>query len=145
MSLFRIIYKSVPTIPISDDFLFSIFGSSEKFNVKEQVTGLLLATNKHFLQVIEGDKRVLNELYHNISKDTRHDQIDLLSFEMVETRVFSEWSMKILKVDDLHKELRNMIVEKFGKGKRDFCLPDDPFLAFSLLYDVYSFAMKSSF
>lgn len=144
MALYRIIYKSVPTISITEEFLFSIFGSSEKFNIPEKITGLLLSTDKHFLQVIEGEKKVLNQLYHNIARDTRHDQIELLSYEMIETRVFSEWGMKILTISDLHKEIRNKIVEKYGQGKEDFCLPEDSRLAFSLLYDVYKFALMSS-
>jgi hypothetical protein len=122
---------------MSQELLFSIFGASEQHNQEKEITGLLLATDKHFLQVLEGDKRAINELYHNIVKDIRHNEIQILSFQQIEKRSFPEWSMKILTLKDLSKGIRDLILQKYGKDHLDFCFADDPALAFSFLYDLY--------
>ena len=64
------------------------------------ITGILCYGSGHFLQALEGDRSVVNALYHRIALDPRHDACELLSVEDITTRDFAEWSMRIVNWDD---------------------------------------------
>ncbi len=136
--MYHLIYKSKPLESNNQDLLLSIFEASQKKNKELNITGLLLATDKHFIQLLEGDKSEINQLYHNIAKDARHTELEIISFQPIEKRSFPEWTMKIIRFDDLHKGIRESIIQKYGSTNEDFCIPEEPELAFSLLYDVYT-------
>jgi hypothetical protein len=136
--MYHLIYKSKPVEAANQELLLSIFGASQKKNKELNITGLLLATDKHFIQILEGEKGAVNRLYHDIAKDGRHGDLELVSFQPIEKRSFPEWTMKIIRFDDLHKGIRESIIQKYGSSNQDFCIPEKPELAFSLLYDVYA-------
>ena len=46
-----------------------------------------------FLQILEGQRKLVCETYHSISKDPRHEDVQLISFSGESKRLFSEWSM----------------------------------------------------
>ncbi|NEV65158.1 BLUF domain-containing protein [Thiorhodococcus minor] len=57
------------------------------------VTGLLLYGNGTFLQAIEGDDEVIDELVSTILKDSRHENVQVLSRKSITEREYAEWSM----------------------------------------------------
>ncbi len=130
MQLYRLIYMSKPVQEMTQDLQFSIFGTSEEHNKELGITGILLATDKHFIQLLEGEKRAVNKLYHTIVQDRRHQEIELISFSQIEQKCFPEWSMKIVRINDLHKGIRDVLAQKYGSSKEDFCFPKDAFSCF---------------
>jgi hypothetical protein len=46
-----------------------------------------------FLQVLEGGRSAVNKLYNRIVADTRHTDVELLSYEEIGERRFAGWSM----------------------------------------------------
>jgi hypothetical protein len=54
------------------------------------------------VQVLEGDRSVVNSLYRRIVADNRHSQTEIVHFGEVESRQFKEWSMALvnLSIDD---------------------------------------------
>jgi len=65
--MYHLIYKSKPVEAANQELLLSIFGASQKKNKELNITGLLLATDKHFIQILEGEKGAVNRLYHDIA------------------------------------------------------------------------------
>jgi len=57
------------------------------------VTGALLATDKCFAQVLEGEQEVVEETYGRITRDPRHQDIVLLLTEPIAARQFPDFSM----------------------------------------------------
>ena len=60
-----------------------ILESSKRNNQALGVTGALCLSNGIFLQCLEGDRAVVNALYHRILLDPRHQEPAILDFEEV--------------------------------------------------------------
>ena len=67
-----IFYKSRCEGVADLDLVNSILASSTENNAKNEVTGILIATKTHFLQVLEGEFEALNKTFDRISRDDRH-------------------------------------------------------------------------
>ncbi len=91
--VFQLGYASAATHPFSDDELVELLAKSRASNAERDVSGLLLYHEGSFLQVLEGDRAVVEALFDRIGEDTRHtDKLLLFRREGVE-RCFDEWTM----------------------------------------------------
>ena len=52
-----------------------------------------------FLQVLEGDQQVVQDLFISIKKDLRHFNVILLAEGEKESRTFAKWSMAYLELN----------------------------------------------
>jgi hypothetical protein len=118
-----IIYKSRCTSVADLDLVKSILASSTRNNAANGVTGVLIATKTDFLQVLEGEFEALNATFERISRDARHDKIQLISFTEIEERRFSEWAMHGIDLFDLNHELAAKLCQKFGEENGNVRLP----------------------
>ena len=80
----------------------SLLENSRVSNKKLEITGVLCQGTGIYMQVLEGERSAINALYSRIIADTRHHQVELLSFEEVDQRRYGQWSMALvqLSVDD---------------------------------------------
>lgn len=53
----------------------------------------MLFHNQEFLQILEGDKVVVQLLFEKIKKDKRHTHVSLISQDETPSRSFTGWSM----------------------------------------------------
>jgi hypothetical protein len=67
------------------------------------------------LQLLEGDKNKVENLFNIISKDSRHREVTLIFEENINERIFPSWSMAFHEFDDNNEE-----VEKFIKSVQFF-------------------------
>lgn len=145
MSLYRVIYKSVVTVPpVPWELISSILAKSAENNKNLQITGILLASETEFFQVLEGEQEPLNMLYHHIVKDERHADLFLISYDLIEKRDFSKWSMRGVGLNDLGGDFTSFLKEKYGTRAGQLVFPTDRFQAFALLYDVVVYLGKNS-
>lgn len=93
---------------------------------------MLLLENGSFLQAIEGEEDVINELFETISADTRHSHIVKIISEAIYARQFDDWSMGYASIP--RSELKNIEgMNDFFVGNR--CLLDlDKSRAKKILY-----------
>lgn len=110
-----VMYKSRCTTVADLEMVNSILVTSTRNNSANGITGVLIATRTHFLQVLEGEFEALNETFERISRDTRHDKIQLISFAEIEERRFSEWSMHGIGLFDLNHRLARELRKRFGE------------------------------
>ena len=103
--MYRLIYKSRSKKPIGWELINSIIDSSQEGNAEIDVSGVLLATSSHFLQVLEGSFNKVNELYYSITQDPRHHQLQLVSFSCAEKRIFNSWTMHGIGMFNFNQEL----------------------------------------
>lgn len=92
-SLIHIVYVSFSTENLSEMDLENLLTVIREKNRKQNVTGLLLYNDGSFIQVIEGKKETIHNLFEIIKKDTRHENIVLLLEEEIEKRAFPDWAM----------------------------------------------------
>jgi len=109
------IYKSRCKGLVNWDVVNSILASSTRNNAENGITGVLVATETHFLQVLEGEFEALNAAFERIARDTRHNTVQLISFTEIEERKFGEWAMHGIGLFDLNQELGIKLCEKFGE------------------------------
>lgn len=121
--MYRLIYKSRSTDAIDWDFVSQIISSSEESNKEHSISGILLASQTHFLQVIEGTYESVNHAFRRIFKDTRHENLSLISFNVIDARLFRGWGMKGIGIFDFNLELETRLKDKYG-------VEDDGFLHF---------------
>jgi len=96
------LYVSKPVGPITTHVTASLLENSRLSNNKSEITGVLCQGSGIYMQVLEGERTAVNALYSRIIADTRHHQVELLSFEEVDQRRYGQWSMALvqLSVDD---------------------------------------------
>jgi len=121
--LSSIVYKSRSKAVADLDLVNSILSSSTKNNSTNGITGVLIATRTHFLQILEGEFEALNATFQRISSDTRHDKIEIISFTEIEERDFGEWAMHGIGLFDLNHELAVKMCNRFGEENGDVRLP----------------------
>jgi hypothetical protein len=88
----QLIYVSSPVDEVTQAVRDFIPVAHEK-NTEHDITGMILSGKKFYLQVLEGKKEAVNQLYRNIVRDRRHSNCTLLRYTETKTREFSEWSM----------------------------------------------------
>lgn len=102
--MIRLIYAS-RSVGINPTDVKSILASSRRNNQGNGVTGVLSLSNGIFLQCLEGERSVVNVLYHNILQDSRHKNPEVLSFEEITQRQFSSWDMGLITATNINAKL----------------------------------------
>jgi len=97
--LSQLIYVSVRKSTCTDHEIENILASSNKNNGKKDITGVLLYSNNKFLQVLEGDRNEILNLYDHIKLDDRHKNVTMLSLKPISQRYFPSWQMGSKAID----------------------------------------------
>lgn len=95
----RLTYSSRATEPMSEDGLLELLAHVRAKNARLGVTGILLYVEPTFLQVLEGDREVVESLYGEIESDLRHTEPRVLLREEAIERAFGDWTMGLLRID----------------------------------------------
>jgi hypothetical protein len=96
-----IAYLSQPTDYTNiSETLLAIEKQSKSFNSKNEISGALFFTGKHFLQVIEGPEDAVDTLMASIMKDSRHHDIHILFANPEHSRTLPAWNMQPLDLTD---------------------------------------------
>ncbi len=93
MDLYHLIYVSAATVELPDRELDAILASSYRHNAQQSVTGMLLYARGGFMQVLEGEKASIDEVYRRICVDPRHHSLIQLTYAPIATRSFAQWRM----------------------------------------------------
>ena len=134
--LYRPIYKSrsngIADWPLVEDIL----GSSTRNNPANDITGVLVATETDFLQVLEGEFEPLNETFERSSRDTRHDKIQLIDFSEIETRKYGTWAMHGVGLFDFNRDLVIRLSLKYGEHNGNVAFPTQAKVALALFDEI---------
>ena len=103
--LTRLIYASETTEALTPAAVQHIVDRARLNNTRRHLSGLLLFDSRSFLQVLEGHRAALSELFGRIATDPRHRRIELLEVTPVHERRFARWSMGFAAADAAHGEL----------------------------------------
>ncbi len=93
MNLIRMIYASAISETCSIQEIQKILESARRRNVPDEITGFLCFARGFFLQILEGDHKVVSETFCRIAQDPRHANAALLDCSPIAARQFSDWSM----------------------------------------------------
>jgi len=114
--LVRCLYASRPAQPLSGPFLDSILAQSRKNNPALGVTGLLCVSEDLFIQVMEGGRDEVCDLFNAIVRDDRHQHVRLLAYEEISERRFGSWTMGQVNIAKLNPA---MLLKYFKRATLD--------------------------
>ena len=134
--MYRLIYKSRANEKIDWEMVKELIKKSEENNEEAGVTGVLLATETHFLQVLEGGFDEVNELFMHIVRDPRHDRVQLIAFDCVESRLYGGWAMHGVGVFDFNQELTDDLIAQYGEEEGGVRFPTEDWKVLALISDL---------
>lgn len=97
---FELIFNSFAVDDLTSQDIIKILIQSREFSSKHSISGCLLYHNKEFLQILEGDEKVILDFFEVLCKDKRHSHVTLIHQERVEKKIFPNWSMAFKELSD---------------------------------------------
>jgi hypothetical protein len=105
--LVRLMYASRAVATVDAEELHAILRQSQVHNQAQGITGVLcFCINQGvFLQVLEGGRSAVNQLYNRIVADRRHSAVELMAYEEIGERGFAGWAMGQVNLSRLNPGL----------------------------------------
>ena len=92
--LVRLLYASHAVSPLTTPVVDTILEQSRLNNPQQGITGLLCFSDDIFIQVLEGGRDAVCELFNAIVRDDRHTKVRILGYEEIAERRFGGWGPK---------------------------------------------------
>ena len=93
--LMTLTYRSRSAAVMSATELRDLQRNSAARNRTEGITGIVLYDDQRFFQWLEGPPVAIARVFSSIRRDPRHTDIDAISVHSSQTRLFSQWDMKL--------------------------------------------------
>lgn len=97
--LVSLLYVSQPTGPVTSTVTSTILRSSIKHNKAAEISGVLCQGTGLYMQVLEGERSKVCNLFYRIVSDARHRNIELLDMHEIAQRKFEQWSMALVHLN----------------------------------------------
>jgi hypothetical protein len=134
--MYRMIYKSRSAAALDWEIVRSIIDDSEDANAACAVTGVLLASRTHFLQVLEGNFESVNAVFRRIARDDRHTDLSIISFCMIDARLFGGWGMRGVGAFDFNKAIEKELKDKYGEEEGGIHFPLEEWQVLAMINDI---------
>ena len=96
--MLSLIYVSVADTDITQKKVEALAIHSARNNADHNVTGLLAYDTRRFMQLLEGDEKIVLAIMRQIESDSRHTGVSYVRHEHREHRECPTWSMQSLIV-----------------------------------------------
>jgi len=103
--LVQLLYASRAASPVTAEMTESILHQSRAKNPEMGITGVLCQGGDVFMQLLEGGRTPVNDLYNTIVRDARHQRVMLLHYREVSERRFASWTMGHVRLDKTNPSL----------------------------------------
>jgi hypothetical protein len=100
--LVRLLYTSRAVGHPDPAMVGTILQQSRKHNPAAGITGVLCHSERLYLQVLEGGRDQVNQLYSRLLADPRHSAVTLLHYEEIRERRYAGWTMGQTNLDKLN-------------------------------------------
>jgi hypothetical protein len=104
--MYHLIYTSHATKALYQDELIALLKECRIFNERAKITGMLLHLNGKFIQVLEGKKGAVLDLFARINLDPRHRRVTKIMEGTSASRIFKDWTMGFKMLSD--KEFKDI-------------------------------------
>ena len=113
--LVRLLYAS-RAVDLQPATIESILQRSRDHNPASGITGVLCYGSGVFMQVLEGGRATVSDLYGHIVSDARHKDVVLLHFEEITERRFGGWTMGEVNMNRINASILMKYGEKIGRA-----------------------------
>ncbi len=111
--LYRLVYYSRRTRALEVSDLRRLLKTAQSNNALKSITGALYYNDVNFIQILEGGRKEVNEIFTKICRDHRHTDVTLTEFSPITKRDFEAWSMLYLGNENSH--LRTLLRYSTGQ------------------------------
>lgn len=110
--LVELLYCSVSETPLLTNVdLDHILASARRRNALEKITGMLLYYRGEFVQILEGEKKSVENMYEKfIGPDPRHTALNKVHQNTISHRSFSEWSMGFVGAAEIESPMPSSVM-----------------------------------
>lgn len=112
MSLKSLTYTSLARLDLDASDLESIHRAARELNALDGITGLLIFNGTHFLQIIEGSPRAIDDLVERLRRDPRHSGFEIREERAADSPSFPDWSMELVRVSASYFEAKETVAER---------------------------------
>jgi len=116
--MIQLVYVSTATNRPTEADLLSLLEQARIRNHRQHITGMLLYSNRTYLQLLEGETKDVLNLYGAICNDSRNEGHEILRESKILSRDFPDWSMGFENLESYPPNEIPGFVEVFG-GKLD--------------------------
>ena len=114
--LVRCLYASRAATGTGAAILDEILVQSRRNNPAKGITGMLCVSNDVFIQLLEGGRDEVCDLYNAIVRDPRHQNVRLLAYDEISQRQFGSWTMGRV---DLSRVNPSVLLKYFKRAELD--------------------------
>ena len=118
--MYTLTYESVATSSFKSSEMEELLEKARANNQSENITGCLIYFKGGFVQLLEGDKKKIVNLFKKITKDPRHKNVTLFSEYEISKRTFPNWGMAYYPIDE-----NNTDKYEYEQFKRNLILLSD--------------------
>lgn len=111
---------------LTEDMRMQLMRECQVRNAHNDVSGLLLYQEGYFLQYIEGQPDMIRMVFQRIMQDTRHENVELISEEVLMQRRFPLWTMFFRDYDFVYPHIRQDYAELTSLAKVIEALENEP-------------------
>ncbi len=91
--MYHLVYTSHATKEFAEHDLIELLKECRVSNKENGITGMLLYLQGKFIQVLEGEKTVVDTIYAKIKADVRHTKVMTVIQGKSPERIFKGWTM----------------------------------------------------
>jgi Sensors of blue-light using FAD len=110
--LVHLLYASRSAVPLTSALVESLLEKSRANNPRLGITGILCFSEDLFIQVLEGGRDEVCELFNAIVRDDRHHNVRILIYEEIPERRFGSWTMGQVNIAKVNASLLLKYSEK---------------------------------
>lgn len=97
--LSQLVYVSARKITCTEQEIEKILEACKRNNHDKDITGVLLYSQTHFVQYLEGEYKKIIGLFDKIKEDNRHKNVVMITSGPLKDRLFPSWQMGAKKFD----------------------------------------------
>ena len=108
--IYSLAYVSYAADNLTQEQINQVFNFTVNWNIDHKISGFLVHNNRNFVQLLEGDKNEIKDLFSRIAIDKRHKDIFLILEQEMPQRAFDGYKSGFLISDSrLHTELKDYL------------------------------------
>ncbi|WP_348944342.1 BLUF domain-containing protein [Chitinibacter sp. FCG-7] len=111
---------------LTEDMRMQLMRECQVRNAHNNITGLLLYQQGFFLQYIEGEPEMVRAVFGRIERDQRHENVELISEDVLMARRFPNWTMFFRDYDFIYPHIRQDFAELTTLALMVEALDDNP-------------------
>ena len=112
--MIQLIYVSDASGTLAADDVFTIIETSAHNNLRDDLTGFLIFSQRRFFQLVEGPEAHIAALLARLNKDPRHSSIRILSRQTITERAYPRWQMERLNAG---RDILRALAESASNGR----------------------------